>query len=80
MERGRAAARGAPARLRSARDAARLPRTFRFLTRGLGTQQTRSNDMISLVMFQHDYLERLLELGEQDAAERAGEIEQFVGE
>jgi NTE family protein len=58
---------------------ARLPRTFRFLTRGLGTQQTRSNDLISLVMFQHDYLERLLELGEQDAAERAGEIERFVG-
>ncbi len=59
---------------------ARLPRTFRFLTRGLGTQQTRSNDMISLVMFQHDYIERLLELGEEDAAERASEIEQFVGE
>jgi len=57
----------------------RLPRTFRFLTRGLGTQQTRSNDMISLVMFQPDYLKRLLELGEEDAAERAGEIEKFLG-
>ena len=30
----------------------RLPRTFRFLTRGLGTRETRSNDLISLVMFQ----------------------------
>jgi NTE family protein len=58
----------------------RLPRTFRFLTRGLGTQQTRSNDMISLVMFQPDYLKRLQQLGEEDAAERAGEIEKFVGE
>jgi NTE family protein len=58
---------------------ARLPRTFRFLTRGLGTQQTRSNDLISLVMFQPDYLRRLLELGEQDAEERAGEIEKFLG-
>jgi len=57
----------------------RLPRTFRFLTRGLGTQQTRSNDLISLVMFQPDYLKRLLELGEQDAEERAGEIEKFLG-
>ena len=57
----------------------RLPRTFRFLTRGLGTQQTRSNDLISLVMFQPDYLKRLLELGEEDAAERAGEIEKFLG-
>ncbi|NOT30159.1 MAG: patatin [Planctomycetes bacterium] len=58
---------------------ARLPRTFRFLTRGLGTQETRSNDLISLVMFQADYVKRLLQLGEQDAAERAREIEAFVG-
>jgi len=57
---------------------ARLPRTFRFLTRGLGTKQTRTNDLISLVMFQGDYLRRLLELGEEDAAERAGEIERFL--
>jgi NTE family protein len=56
----------------------RLPRTFRFLTRGLGTQETRSNDLISLVMFQPDYLKRLLELGEQDAAERASDIEKFL--
>lgn len=59
---------------------ARLPRTFRFLTRGLGTQETRSNDLISLVMFQPDYLKRLLQLGEQDAAERGREIETFLGE
>jgi len=57
---------------------ARLPRTFRFLTRGLGTKQTRTNDLISLVMFQGDYLRRLLELGEEDAAERAEEIERFL--
>jgi NTE family protein len=57
---------------------ARLPRTFRFLTRGLGTRETRSNDLISLVMFQHDYLERLLSLGEQDAAARAAEIGRFL--
>ena len=56
---------------------ARLPRTFRFLTRGLGTKQTRTNDLISLVMFQSDYLKRLLELGEEDAHERAEEIERF---
>ena len=28
----------------------RLPRGFRFLTRGLGTHQIRSNDFLSLVM------------------------------
>lgn len=58
---------------------ARLPRTFRFLTRGLGTRQTRSNDLISLVMFQPDYARRLLELGEADAAAQADEIEAFLG-
>ena len=36
---------------------ARLPPAFRFLTRGLGTRETRSNDLLSLVMFQPDYLD-----------------------
>ena len=56
----------------------RLPRTFRFLTRGLGTKKTRSNDLLSLVMFQPDYLRRLLELGESDAEARADEITAFL--
>lgn len=56
----------------------RLPRTFRFLTRGLGTRDTRSNDLLSLVMFQPDYLQRLIELGEADAEARADEIEGFL--
>ncbi len=59
---------------------ARLPRTFRFLTRGLGTRETRSNDLISLVMFQPDYLKALLDLGEQDAEKQGKELEAFVGE
>lgn len=45
---------------------ARLPRALRFLTRGLGTRELRSNDLLSLVMFQADYVERLVELGERD--------------
>jgi NTE family protein len=55
-----------------------LPRAFRFLTRGLGTRETRSNDMLSLVMFQSDYIKRLVELGEQDARARLPEIRQFL--
>jgi NTE family protein len=55
-----------------------LPRPFRFLTRGLGTRETRSNDMLSLVMFQSDYVRRLIELGEADAAARIDEIRQFL--
>ncbi|MEY2806320.1 MAG: patatin-like phospholipase family protein [Planctomycetia bacterium] len=56
----------------------KLPPAFRFLTRGLGTKETRSNDLLSLVMFQHDYLSRLVELGMADGEARAGEIEEFL--
>lgn len=53
---------------------ARLPPAFRFLTRGLGTREMRSNSLLSLVMFQPDYLERLLDLGEADGRARASEL------
>ena len=55
-----------------------LPRAFRFLTRGLGTRETRSNDMLSLVMFQSDYVRRLIEMGEADAVARLPEIRRFL--
>lgn len=57
---------------------AQLPRTFRFLVRGLGSRETRSNDMLSLLMFQADYVARVMELGEADARARSGEIEAFL--
>ncbi|MEP6783462.1 MAG: patatin-like phospholipase family protein [Acidobacteriota bacterium] len=55
-----------------------LPKVFRFFTRGLGTKETRSNDMLSLVMFQTDYVKRLIELGEHDALAKRAEIEAFL--
>jgi NTE family protein len=55
-----------------------LPRAFRFLTRGLGTRETRSNDMLSLVMFQKDYVRRLIALGEEDAMRRLDDIRVFL--
>jgi NTE family protein len=57
-----------------------LPRAFRFLTRGLGTRETRSNDLLSLVMFQSNYIKRLIEMGESDAAEKISEIRRFLGD
>src|SRR6266852_5923253 len=39
---------------------AALPRTFRFLVRGLGSRETRSNDLLSLLMFQPDYIARVI--------------------
>src|SRR5262245_35924728 len=58
----------------------RLPRAFRFLTRGLGTRETRSNDLLSLVMFQSDYITRLIHMGEADAMSRISEIRGFLSE
>jgi NTE family protein len=56
-----------------------LPKAFRFLTRGLGTKETRSNDMLSLVMFQTDYVRHLIELGQSDAAAKRDQIAKFLG-
>jgi NTE family protein len=55
-----------------------LPRAFRFLTRNLGSRQTQSPDSLSLLMFQPDFLQRLIAIGEQDAEARADEIEEFI--
>ena len=55
-----------------------LPRAFRFLTRGLGTRETHSNDMLSLLMFQSDYVSRLMDLGEQDAMAKLPQIRRFL--
>lgn len=57
---------------------AELPRAFRFMMRGLGTRDTRSNALLSLVLFQPDYLRRLMELGEADARAHADEIATFL--
>ena len=55
-----------------------LPRSFRFLGRGLGTRETRSADLLSMVMFQPDYLRCLIELGEADAERQADRIASFL--
>lgn len=56
----------------------RLPPMFRYLTRGLGTRRTASPDILSLVMFQEDYLQRLAELGEADADAQGDRIDAFL--
>jgi NTE family protein len=55
-----------------------LPKPFRFMTRGWGTREYRSTDMLSLVMFQTDYIHHLIEMGEKDAEARRDEIEEFL--
>jgi NTE family protein len=55
-----------------------LPHAFRFLVRGLGSRETRANDMLSLLMFQPEYLARLNELGDADARAKSAEIDAFL--
>lgn len=58
----------------------RLPRGFRLLTRGLGTRETATPDVLSMMMFQDDYVKRLIALGERDAEARAEEFDAFLGD
>jgi NTE family protein len=55
----------------------RLPRTFRFMTRGLGTQEQSSPDMLAMLLFQPEYLGTLIDMGERDAEMMAGTLEAF---
>lgn len=55
-----------------------MPPAFRFMERGLGTRQTGSNDMLSMLMFQPDYLGRLIDIGYQDAHQFEEDIRRVV--
>jgi NTE family protein len=52
----------------------RLPRGFRHLIRGLGSSRTGSPDVLAMMMFQPDYIRRLIDLGDEDAERRMDEI------
>jgi NTE family protein len=56
----------------------RLPKAFRYLTRSLGTRETTRPDALSYLMFQPDYLEHLIALGERDAEARLPEVRRLV--
>ncbi len=61
----------------AARYEPKLPGAFRFLTRGLGTRETASPDFLSLLLFQADYLNELMDIGERDAEQRVAEIQEL---
>ncbi|HZF13690.1 MAG TPA: patatin-like phospholipase family protein [Thermoanaerobaculia bacterium] len=56
----------------------RLPKAFRYLTRSLGTRETTNPDFLSYLMFQPDYLEHLMEIGERDTEARIDEVRRLV--
>lgn len=55
-----------------------LPRTFRHLMRRFGSKQTNEQDLVSTVMFHREYIARLLQLGEEDAAMHASKLAMFL--
>ncbi len=52
----------------------KLPGTFRYFMRRLGSRETKDQDFISTIMFQPDYISELLELGERDAVAQMDRI------
>ncbi len=56
----------------------KLPPLFRYLMRKQGSRKTSSPDWLSMVMFQKDYLHKLIELGEKDGEDKLSEIEKFL--
>lgn len=55
-----------------------LPKMFRYLSRGLGTHETKSPDWLSMVMFNRKYVGTLVKLGEADAEKHATEISKLL--
>ena len=56
----------------------RLPRFFRHLLRSAGARETTSPDLLSLLMFDPEYLKALMEIGEADAEARADDIDALL--
>jgi len=57
----------------------RLPRLFRHLTRSLGSRETSTPDVLSLLAFDPAYIAALIEVGETDAATHADDIRPRLG-
>ena len=56
---------------------AQLPGMLKYLTRGLGTRETKSPDFLSLILFQRDYISLMIEIGERDADANAEALDAF---
>jgi NTE family protein len=56
----------------------KLPRALRYLTRGLGTRDANSTDLLSTLLFDAAYTERLVECGRRDADDQIEALVQFA--
>ncbi len=57
-----------------------LPGALKYLTRGWGTQESRSSDSLAMLLFEAGYARRLIELGEADAERQADELLAFLSD
>jgi NTE family protein len=58
----------------------RLPRFFRFMVRGLGTSEQKSPDVLSMLLFEPEYINKLIALGEADAERKGEDLHRFLTE
>jgi NTE family protein len=56
----------------------KLPRALRYLTRGLGTRDENSTDLLSTLLFDAAYTEQLVECGRRDAEAQIDALVRFV--
>ena len=56
----------------------KLPRALRYLTRGLGTRDENSTDLLSTLLFDSAYTAQLVECGRRDAEEQIDALVRFV--
>lgn len=50
------------------------------ITRGFGTSETKSPDWLSMLLFEEEYIEHLLELGRKDAAQQHDRLAAFFSD
>jgi NTE family protein len=56
-----------------------LPRSMKLFMRATGSRETDSSDLLSMLMFEPRYVEKLISMGEQDVAARATDLRAFLG-
>jgi len=57
-----------------------LPRSLRFMLRGLGIQRLRGPELLSYLLFEMPYIGHVMELGYEDAMSQWQEIERFFAD
>ena len=55
-----------------------LPGPLRHMLAGIGSREPSSADLLSLLMFQPEYVKRLIEIGEADMEARAADVDALV--